>query len=234
MPRQTTAICSLYCSSPHYARGYCAIHYRRWLRTGQTELQPKQPKRHCSVEQCTRPYSARAYCKKHLRRFDLYGDPLGKHPNYRTDPAVRFWKFVDKGNADGCWLWTGRTTKFGYGQFQVAARKSVLAHRFVYELEVGPIPVGLTLDHVKARGCGGHACVRSSHLEPVTSKVNTLRGDGMGARYARRVTCNYGHAFDLIMGSKGRKFRGCSQCRRMWDARRRDRRRAASSQQRLS
>jgi hypothetical protein len=59
------------------------------------------------------------------------------------------------------------------------------AHRFAYELLVGPIPAGLTLDHL----CLNKACVRPDHLEPVSLTVNIRRAN------ARRTHCKRGHAF---------------------------------------
>lgn len=46
------------------------------------------------------------------------------------------------------------------------------AHRAMYEQEVGPIPEGLTLDHL----CRQPACMRPDHLEPVTHATNLQRG----------------------------------------------------------
>lgn len=43
-----------------------------------------------------------------------------------------------------------------------------LAHRLVYETMVGPIPAGMQLDH----RCFEHACVRPSHMQPVTQQKN--------------------------------------------------------------
>jgi len=47
----------------------------------------------------------------------------------------------------------------------------VRAHRFAYELLVGPIPEGMDLDHV----CGVRLCVWPEHLEPVTHAENLRR-----------------------------------------------------------
>lgn len=74
---------------------------------------------------------------------------------------------IDPGD---CWLWTGTIRPDGYGQVTVG-RKQQRAHRLVYELLVGPIPEGLTLDHL----CRNPPCVNPDHLEPVTLKINIER-----------------------------------------------------------
>lgn len=72
----------------------------------------------------------------------------------------------------GCWIWTAGTTgKTGYGAFHDGTR-SITAHKFVYELLVGPTPDGMELDHL----CRVRLCCNPDHLEPVTHAVNTARG----------------------------------------------------------
>lgn len=71
-------------------------------------------------------------------------------------------------NDSGCWIWDGAiAAETGYGTCQ-----KKMAHRVVYEREVGPIPDGLVLDHL----CRVRACVNPSHLEPVTIGENARRG----------------------------------------------------------
>ena len=79
----------------------------------------------------------------------------------------RFWAKVDKGIF--CWDWLGGKSN-GYGRFWVEGRL-VQAHRWAYETMVGPIPEGLTLDHL----CRVRYCVNPSHLEPVTLGENIRR-----------------------------------------------------------
>lgn len=81
----------------------------------------------------------------------------------------RFLSKVDIG--PDCWLWTGQTDKYGYGRFCNQAGRMVQAHRFAYELVVGPIPAGLTLDHE----CETPSCVRPDHLDPCTNGENVRR-----------------------------------------------------------
>lgn len=133
------------------------------------------------------------------------------------DAPERFWRRVEKTPA--CWLWMGAVQSRGYGSFGIARGKTVLAHRFAYELCVGPIPAGLTIDHVRARGCTDKRCVRPDHLEPVTGEENS-------SRYARAIThCKQGHPLsgdNLRVRSDGK--RACVTCRRIaakrqWEAR---------------
>ena len=65
-----------------------------------------------------------------------------------------------------CVLWSGYTNgKAGYGQLKVDGRH-VLAHRWVYENWVGPIPDGWEIDHL----CRVTLCVNAEHLEAVTPR----------------------------------------------------------------
>lgn len=94
------------------------------------------------------------------------------------DEVDRFWSKVAL-RPVGCWLWLGGTTVEGYGRFHLPGRE-VRAHRYAYELLVATIPAGKTLDHL----CGWPACVRPSHLEPVTNAENLQR------RHARQRAKN--------------------------------------------
>lgn len=91
-----------------------------------------------------------------------------------TPASVRFWRRVDR--TDACWLWRGWINAKGYGHFGVNNRLTVKAHRWSYEQLVGPIPHGLTLDHL----CRVRNCVNPAHLEPVTRAVNISRRDTRG------------------------------------------------------
>jgi hypothetical protein len=94
--------------------------------------------------------------------------------------ADRFWSKVALAGGDACWLWLATPNADGYGRFQrrlaPGRYRMVRAHRYAYELLVGPIPAGLTLDHL----CGHQLCVRPHHLEPVTN------GENLRRRHARR------------------------------------------------
>lgn len=70
---------------------------------------------------------------------------------------------------NGCWLWQGCLNVRGYGQLGKGSRA---AHRVFYERHVGPIPEGLTIDHL----CRVRHCVNPAHMEPVTVAENVRRG----------------------------------------------------------
>lgn len=103
----------------------------------------------------------------------------------RKDPASRFWPKVDR--SGDCWLWLGAKKASGYGNFGLTNNKCVLAHRFSFELERGPIPEGLELDHL----CRNPSCVNPEHLEPVTRAENKRRTRGIHLL----SHCKRGHEF---------------------------------------
>lgn len=69
-----------------------------------------------------------------------------------------------------CWQWVGGTNSNHYGTVSFRGRV-VMVHRLVYEDTHGPIPAGLTLDHL----CHNTDCVNPDHLEPVTHAENRRR-----------------------------------------------------------
>lgn len=85
-----------------------------------------------------------------------------------------------------CWTWTGATQSSGYGCGRDQGG-AWLAHRRSYELLIGPIPEGLTIDHL----CRNKKCINPAHMEPVTSAVNTRRG--IDHRIAEEPTYPCGH-----------------------------------------
>jgi hypothetical protein len=101
----------------------------------------------------------------------------------------------------------GGKSSAGYGQFW-SGERLVGAHRWMYEYLVGPISDGLQLDHL----CRVPACVNPAHLEPVTPKVNYLRGESPLAVNARKSVCKNGHPFDeenTVIVPRGRQCRAC-------------------------
>lgn len=117
----------------------------------------------------------------------------------------------------GCVEWIGCTTGV-YGVFKLGrdhGRRQVYVHRWSYEHHVGPIPVGLEIDHL----CRNVLCVNPDHLEPVTPRVNTMRSENPTSLNARKTHCIHGHPFEgdnLLVSFDGRR-RYCRTCKRQND-----------------
>lgn len=133
-------------------------------------------------------------------------------------PSVnqRFWAKVDSAE-DGCWTWTACRSWKGYGLFGIrpapgAPQSNKHAHRVAYEMLVGPIPVGLHIDHL----CRNRACVRPDHMEPVTPRENWIRGNTPSAVHARQTHCIHGHPLfgDNLYVAPGNGMRACRTCKK--------------------
>lgn len=92
---------------------------------------------------------------------------------------------------DGCWAWVAYRNAEGYGVVMTPEGKAVHAHRVMYEEFVGPIPDEFEIDHL----CRVRECVNPAHLEAVTKRENVLRGEGVGAKCARRTACKHDHPY---------------------------------------
>lgn len=119
----------------------------------------------------------------------------------------RFWAKVDRRGDDECWPWLASTME-GYGYFDERPFGTGRAHRIAYMLLVGPIPAGLSLDHL----CRNRGCVNPAHLEPVTWQVNLLRGRTIPAVNAAKTHCPAGHPYDEANTYWWRNQRTCRTC----------------------
>ena len=139
---------------------------------------------------------------------------MGRQRKYRWPESL--YARVDKSaGPDACWPWLGATVSKGYGSVGVpngdGTFRTVGAHRAMYEMEVGPIPDGLQIDHL----CRNVICVNPAHLEPVTQAENMRR-----RRYAEVRKCWKGHDLsgpDALMSAGEGKSR-CRQCRDQYRA----------------
>lgn len=193
----------------------------------------------CTIEGCPRKHYATGLCRMHYQRAKKTGAAGSADPLYVRDGPLeeRFWSKV---NRDGpvppqrpelgpCWLWTRATFRDGYGEFQYATRDTRGAHRVAYELSIGPIPEGLTVDHVCHNGnpsCDGgrecihRRCVNPDHLEAVPFRTNVMRGESIPAKAARSDTCAKGHDLTDPANLKpprknGKVRRECRRCTRL-------------------
>ena len=122
----------------------------------------------------------------------------------------RFWEKVQK--TDTCWFWTSMIDAWGYGRFKVKVGpgkyRNQMAHRIAYEWLVGPIPEGLSIDHL----CRVPHCVNPAHMEAVPIGVNVNRGNPSWKQKARRTHCNQGHPYDEANTYRFKNTRQCRKC----------------------
>ena len=204
------------CEGKHFGRGYCRVHYERWKRNGDPLLL-QRPGGVCSIEGCEKPVNARRMCRPHYRRWMKHGDALAPRTESVKDDPGRWAAMVE--TTDGCWLWKGGVGSNGYGNFWADGR-TVLAHRFAYELLVGPIPTDMHLDHL----CRVRHCVRPDHLEPVTVAENNRRSASPSARNALKTHCPRNHPYDEANTYyDNRGSRVCKACQLAANARQRER-----------
>lgn len=86
----------------------------------------------------------------------------------------RFWEKIQK--SDDCWIWTSGKDLDGYGLFQLESRRTVRAHRLMYQITEGPIPDGNVIMH----SCDNPPCVNPGHLAAVHELVNIADRDTKG------------------------------------------------------
>lgn len=125
---------------------------------------------------------------------------------------VYFWGKIELGAPPAhkpelgpCWVWTRAKNSRGYGAFAVNG-KSRSVHRIVHETFIGPIPEGLTIDHL----CRVKPCANPGHIEAVTQAENNRR------KPASLVTeCPQGHPYDEENTRLNRGRRNCRECDRI-------------------
>jgi hypothetical protein len=97
----------------------------------------------------------------HYKKWRRHGDPLLGRDNVE-------WKLHHHDvQPNGCWNHRGPYTSKGYGR----SGRFGPAHRYYWTMLRGPIPDGLTIDHL----CLNKKCVNPDHLELVTASENTRR-----------------------------------------------------------
>ena len=148
-----------------------------------------------------------------------------------TPLADRLWRRVQKGGPDDCWLWLGGNNGNGYGVIGLGGRNrgQAYVHRVAWELERGPIPDGLEIDHI----CRVRSCVNPRHMALVTHGENCRRSPLVLSTIAANKThCPAGHPYDEANtyhppGAPGNRM--CRACLKIREAKRPRRRKGEST-----
>lgn len=151
------------CERNAIARNLCTLHYARRRRAG-----IDQPE--CAVEGCARPAVTRGWCDRHYQRHLAHGSPTSGQPDRVIgDDRLRYERNIDRSGGPGaCHEWKGHRTEDGYGRLWVGDGL-ILAHRFGYELHIGPIPDGLLVCHT----CDNPPCQNRRHWFLGSDQDNT-------------------------------------------------------------
>ena len=107
-----------------------------------------------------------------------------------------------------CQIWQGAVQSSGYGSV-AGGRKglTLLAHRVVFTELVGPIPEGMTVDHL----CMRKTCMNYFHMELVTRAENVRR------KHRTQTHCKWNHPLSgdnvrLYTRPSGLTYRICLTC----------------------
>lgn len=127
-------------------------------------------------------------------------------------------RFIAKVNVNGpflwgtpCWQWTAAKKESGFGVYRNDDGRNVSAHRYVYELLVGPLDEGVEV----WQRCGNRLCVNLDHLAERT-KLQRLHESA-------KPFCRRGHELvNAYFTPSG--IRMCRECNRIRDNKRRRRR----------
>lgn len=123
-----------------------------------------------------------------------------RDPELRFSRATRWGQPSDhRPDLGPCLMFIGADNGNGYGQFRYNGSNGY-AHRYAWERANGPIPDGLTVDHL----CRVRLCVNVRHLELVEGVENYLRAVRI------RTHCPNGHEYT---GRTENGKRRCMECK---------------------
>lgn len=166
----------------------------------------------CIVDGCeNKANGGLGMCNSHYMRNWRYGYPNKKLIKIKGTAFERFnYWHIKKEN--GCWEWTGKLDKRGYGRLVDDNGWRDMAHRWSYKHFIGEIPKGLVIHHK----CHNPKCVNPEHLEITTHYDNIINKGITNASYlnAKKTHCKWGHEFtdDNIYWSKT-KYNGSRVCK---------------------
>lgn len=162
----------------------------------------------CSVEGCERPVLARELCSPHYERWRAKGDVLAHIPLRPRNQTLEeiFLRFTQFGPHYECHPWTGPLNWYKYGDLG-KKHPPRIAHRYAYARVHGPIPDGLTIDHLchnadpdcpGGRMCLHRRCQNIFHLEAVPLEENIRRAGltSFAAVNLLKTHCPQAHPYD--------------------------------------
>lgn len=181
------------CEAPAKARGLCTTHLQRPTCSVRSCKRRAVAKHglcalHRSIQQgtakgctavmdgisCVRLQHAKGLCAMHGTQMRERGEILSILPASGRElnalaPLDRFGGHLVGDTATGCWVWTRKCDKEGYGQFSVGG-VTVRAHRWLWKQLVDvDLPDDVELDHVGTAGVTCQpACCRPGHLQPIS------------------------------------------------------------------
>ena len=127
----------------------------------------------------------------------------------RTPVAIRLAKLTKVGGPDDCWPCIGANNGNGYAQLAGDDGRNGYAHRHAYEAAYGPIPEGMTVDHIchtpdceEGIACPHRRCVNPAHLVLATRIDNYLRSANERVRCQSKAHRYEDHGFVFQKGMK--------------------------------
>ncbi len=113
-----------------------------------------------------------------------------------------FWRYVERGLPNECWIWKGAKTNIGYGTIKING-KMIGAHRVSYQIHYGEINPGMCILHK----CDNRSCVNPHHLYEGTYQDNADDRRDRGRDYYMKGE-NHGRA--KLTWEKVRGIRSCT------------------------
>ena len=142
-------------------------------------------------------------------------------PSKRTPRSVKVWTdwntvFKDRvvGSRDGCVVFMGSRSKFGYGSIRFNG-ETTTTHRVSYLLACGEIPKGMCVLHK----CDNPPCVNPRHLE-IGDRAKNMMDCVLRGRHnnVKKTVCRNGHPYSKentrVINKKDSKERICITCHR--------------------
>lgn len=146
---------------------------------------------------------------------------LSSMPPVAEDPVVRFNRsYIVLPN--GCWEWQlSRNIKDGYAQFSTSRTSTARAARWAYKTFVGPIPQGMTIEHLchtqdetcsGGTACTHRLCVNWQFCLGLLSRVENVRRSRKIAAQIAITRCPANHEYSLANTWSYRNMRSCKTC----------------------